>query len=272
MTIKGIDVSDYQRSDYDLTDFDFVIVKATEGTAYVNPKHAVQVKRARDNHRVVGHYHFLHDGDMKAQVDYFLQHAGAQEDEFLALDWENPSVSGAEKDQALKYLKTKAGNRKVLLYCNVDYWKNRDSTSYVADDLWIAGYNGKPGKPDIKGDWLIHQYTSTPVDTNVAAFSSRGEMAKWAGAKATSKPKPRPTAPAFPGTKHFKAGANNAYVTQLGKQLVKKGYGRFYSVGPGPRWGDADHEAVQAFQKAQGWTGSSADGYPGPQTWSRLMK
>jgi hypothetical protein len=273
MTIKGIDVSNYQASDYSLTGFDFVIVKATEGTSYVNPKHAAQVQRARDNNRVVGHYHFVRGGDMKAQADYFLAHAGAQEDEFLALDWENPSVSSAEKDAFLKYLKTKAGNRRVLLYCNVDYWKNRDQSSYAADGLWIAGYNGKPGRPDIRGEWLIHQYTSTPVDTNVAAFADRASMAKWAGAKATSgKPsKPAAEAPAFPGTKYFKAGANNAYVTQLGKQLVKKGYGRFYSVGPGPHWGEADRKAVQAFQKAQHWTGSDADGYPGPTTWKRLF-
>jgi len=92
-------------------------------------------------------------------------------------------------------------------------------------------------------------------------------------AKAPAKPvvPSKPAVPTFPGTKYFKAGAHNAYVTQLGKQLVKKGYGRFYSVGPGPRWGEADRKAVQAFQKAQKWTGADADGYPGPTTWKRLF-
>ncbi|MFF4245219.1 peptidoglycan-binding protein [Streptomyces sp. NPDC001822] len=81
----------------------------------------------------------------------------------------------------------------------------------------------------------------------------------------------KPGVPVFPGKQYFKAGADNAHVTQLGKQLVKKGYGRFYAVGPGPRWGEADRKAVQAFQKAQHWTGSDADGYPGPTTWKRLF-
>ncbi|MER6102407.1 peptidoglycan-binding protein [Streptomyces sp. NPDC001832] len=81
----------------------------------------------------------------------------------------------------------------------------------------------------------------------------------------------KPIVPAFPGTSYFKPGATNAYVTQLGEQLVKKGYGHFYSVGPGPSWSEADRKAVQAFQKAQGWTGSDADGYPGPATWERLF-
>ncbi|MFC9591530.1 peptidoglycan-binding protein [Streptomyces sp. NPDC056944] len=87
------------------------------------------------------------------------------------------------------------------------------------------------------------------------------------------KPKPpAPKTPPFPGAQYFRAGANNAYVTRLGQALVRKGFGRFYSVGPGPRWGEADRKATQAFQRAQGWTGSDADGYPGPSTWSRLMK
>ncbi|MGV9694114.1 peptidoglycan-binding protein [Streptomyces sp. NPDC003444] len=85
-----------------------------------------------------------------------------------------------------------------------------------------------------------------------------------------SKPSPKPTS--FPGAAKFGPGANNAFVTQLGQALVKKGYGRFYAVGPGPRWGEADRQATRAFQLAQGWTGKSADGLPGPQTWTRLMK
>ena len=32
----------------------------------------------------------------------------------------------------------------------------------------------------------------------------------------------------------------------------------------------ADKRAVTWFQKKQGWTGSDADGYPGPETWKRL--
>ncbi|MFF8095676.1 peptidoglycan-binding protein [Streptomyces sp. NPDC016675] len=84
-----------------------------------------------------------------------------------------------------------------------------------------------------------------------------------------SKAAPKP--PAFPGRGYFKPGADNAYVTQLGKQLVAKGYGRHYKQGPGPRWSEADRQAVEAFQRAQGWTGADADGFPGPETWRRLF-
>ncbi|MFD5234174.1 peptidoglycan-binding protein [Streptomyces qaidamensis] len=77
--------------------------------------------------------------------------------------------------------------------------------------------------------------------------------------------------PGYPGRAMFRPGANNTYVTQLGKQLVRKGFGRFYRVGPGPIWSEADRRAVEAFQRIQGWRGGAADGYPGPETWRRLF-
>lgn len=181
MTIKGIDVSNYQSATYSLTGYDFVIVKATEGVSYTNPKHASQVARARDNDRVVGHYHYLTaSSGMTAQMDYFLAQADPKAGELLAVDWEESGVSCAEKDQAIKYLIGKAGGRRVLLYCSQSYWLNRDTTSYAGDGLWIAQYNGDPGHPDIDAAWVMHQYTSDPIDTSVAAFGSRAEMAAWA--------------------------------------------------------------------------------------------
>ncbi|MFJ9460625.1 peptidoglycan-binding protein [Kitasatospora sp. NPDC101447] len=78
-------------------------------------------------------------------------------------------------------------------------------------------------------------------------------------------------ATAFPGPQYFRPGADNAYVRQLGEQLVRKGFGGSYRVGPGTRWSEADRKATQAFQLAQGWRGAEADGYPGKDTWRRLF-
>lgn len=77
--------------------------------------------------------------------------------------------------------------------------------------------------------------------------------------------------PGYPGRALFRPGADNQYVTRLGKQLVKKGFGKHYKNGPGPRWGESDRRAVEAFQRTQGWRGGAADGYPGPETWRRLF-
>ncbi|MGW2812762.1 peptidoglycan-binding protein [Streptomyces sp. NPDC001415] len=77
--------------------------------------------------------------------------------------------------------------------------------------------------------------------------------------------------PAYPGLGHFRPGQDSPYVTQLGRQLVMKGFGMYYTSGPGPYWGEEDRRNVEAFQRAQGWSGADADGYPGPETWRRLF-
>jgi hypothetical protein len=102
------------------------------------------------------------------------------------------------------------------------------------------------------------------------------EVSPGAEGPAGSKGSARPTASShgvsgYPGRGLFRPGAHNAYVTQLGKQLVSKGFGKYYTAGPGPRWGEADRRNVEAFQRAQGWRGGAADGYPGPETWRRLF-
>ncbi|MFE5509321.1 peptidoglycan-binding protein [Streptomyces sp. NPDC056529] len=76
----------------------------------------------------------------------------------------------------------------------------------------------------------------------------------------------------FPGRGYFRKGQSNAYVEKLGKQLVKRGFGKHYLSGPGPRWTEADRRNVEAFQRAQGWRGGAADGHPGPETWRRLFR
>ncbi|MFD8448663.1 peptidoglycan-binding protein [Streptomyces coelicoflavus] len=108
-------------------------------------------------------------------------------------------------------------------------------------------------------------------------YRYKGVAASGAG-KAGAREEPAPAAgPAshgvagYPGRGMFRPGADNVYVTRLGRQLVRKGFGTYYTRGPGPRWGEADRRGVQAFQRAQGWRGGAADGYPGPETWRRLF-
>ena len=84
-----------------------------------------------------------------------------------------------------------------------------------------------------------------------------------------SAPKPTPVYAPFPGSSFFKLGKRHPLITELGRALVKAGY-KGYKVGPGPTFTYADKRAVTWFQKKQGWSGSDADGYPGPETWKRL--
>ncbi|MCQ9706592.1 peptidoglycan-binding protein [Streptomyces sp. BSP1] len=107
-------------------------------------------------------------------------------------------------------------------------------------------------------------YTGADADGVPGETSLRRLLGTLPG-KAKAKP------PAFPGRAAFGPGKRNAHVTRLGERLVAKGHGSAYKVGPGPTWSDADRKATRAFQRAQGWTGADADGYPGPETWRRLF-
>ncbi|WP_367321509.1 peptidoglycan-binding protein [Streptomyces sp. HUAS ZL42] len=93
------------------------------------------------------------------------------------------------------------------------------------------------------------------------------------GGSAPSKPtKPTtPKIPTYPGRKYFRDGATNAHVLQLGKQLVKRGFGDHYRVGPSKTWGEADRLNVRDFQKSKRELRGDADGYPGPLTWRLLF-
>ncbi|WP_203653467.1 peptidoglycan-binding protein, partial [Streptomyces sp. SID339] len=78
--------------------------------------------------------------------------------------------------------------------------------------------------------------------------------------------------PAYPGRDVFRPGRSHPAIERLGRQLVKKGFGRHYARGPGPAWSESDRRNVEAFQRAQGWRGAAADGHPGPETWRRLFR
>lgn len=180
--LKGIDVSSYQ-STFDTDGLSFVIIKATEGRSYVNPRLAAQVKRARDGGCVVGFYHFLWPGNITAQAEYFVSKAPEKSGDLLAVDWEwtgeHTRASNAEKDRFIREVKRLRPSHRTMLYTNRDFWLNHDTTSYAGDALWIADYV-TAGKPRIKAKWRIHQYTSTPLDKNVADFASKAALRDWA--------------------------------------------------------------------------------------------
>ncbi|WP_371669042.1 glycoside hydrolase family 25 protein [Streptomyces sp. NBC_00289] len=182
--LRGIDVSAYQSSSYDTDDISFVFIKATEGRSYVNPRLSAQTKRAREAGLVVGFYHFLWPGNLTAQAEYFVKHAPEKAGDILAVDWETTGegthASNAEKDRFIRKVKELRPDNRVILYANRNFWLNIDTTSYAGDGLWIADYV-TAGEPRIKAKWRFHQYSDSPHDKDVADFTSRAALRKWAG-------------------------------------------------------------------------------------------
>ena len=170
----GIDVSSHQAGiDFGVVPADFVIVKVTEGTWYVNSVWRDQVASALANGKRLGLYHFADDDDVSAQVEHFLGQIGDYAGRVpLWLDWEadavplGPGAARAWLDAVAARTGTTPG-----VYLNGIGVDSGDWTTVAARyPLWYAGgpsYSSygqaysDPVVPDVDywGAPLIHQYT-----------------------------------------------------------------------------------------------------------------
>lgn len=170
----GIDVSSYQAGiDFSVVPADFVIVKVTQGTGYVNPVWRDQVASALANGKRLGLYHFADDDDVSAQLEHFLGQIGDYAGRVpLWLDWEADAVPlGPGAAQAwLAAVAARTGTTPGV-YLNGIGVDSGDWTTVAARyPLWYAGgpsYSSygqaysDPVVPDVDywGAPLIYQYT-----------------------------------------------------------------------------------------------------------------
>jgi len=101
--LDGIDIASYQSKivPSKLTSTDFVIVKFTQGTTYVNPYADRQYGDSKSAGKLLGAYHYAEGKDAKAEAAFFVKTLGSRVGEcILALDWEGVQndVFGTGKD------------------------------------------------------------------------------------------------------------------------------------------------------------------------------
>jgi hypothetical protein len=122
---------------------------------------------------------------------------------------------------------------------------------------------------------VVELVTIVPLNTAVWIHTGVSD-GKWKGDPKVGAKSSSNFSASYPGKKYFTKGAKNKYVYQLGVMLQRSGYGKHYRVGPSNTFTEADRLNVQEFQLAQGWKGTKqgqdADGYPGSETWNRLVK
>lgn len=185
MALHGIDIASYQ-SGMDAGDIagDFVIVKATEGTNYMNPVFSGHAKQTVAAGKKLGVYHFASVGDAKKQADYFLSKvSGYVGKAMLVLDYEASAVS-----QGVSWAKTwldhvyaKTGVRPVIYMGLAD--ENRLDWSPVVkanNGLWVAQYNNynlvKGFNPRSLYGSLKHWKSAT-----IFQYTSSGRLGGWSG-------------------------------------------------------------------------------------------
>lgn len=168
-TRNGIDISAYQSANTPaFVAADFVIVKATEGTGYVNPYMDAQIKAAKKRGQLVGLYHFASaQADSNAEAAFFLKHAGPYLDAgaVAVLDWEPPGLS-TYTGWAEDWLRTvdKATGRTTVVYMNLNASRLGTWTGFgKTHPLWLAFYGDDGGfqgyatsfKPPATPGWTL---------------------------------------------------------------------------------------------------------------------
>lgn len=284
--LKGIDIS-HHNNDNGVIDFkkvkasgvSVVYVKATEGAVYTDPFFHQNVQSAHAADLKVGMYHFVNpDCDTESQAQHFAATVkGLPMDCLPAIDYETPCMLTRDQHTALAKalldrVKVLTG-RDAILYTYTNFIQEHFTVTLKGYKLWIADYRSEtaPGENGVWTDWTGFQYSEKGIVSGI-----NGNVDLDVFTTDILLPAAQPSVPAkqlYPGTQYFGPGKSNDYILMLDKALIAHGYSRYYLLGKfgaSRTWGNGTFKACRAFQEAQGWIGTGANGIPGPLTWTRL--
>lgn len=243
MTMQGIDCASYQAGiDPSVVPCDFVIVKSTQGTTYVNPDFKRLAEATIAAGKALGIYHYASGGNATAEANHMLDVAGGYIGRAIfCLDWERDQnrlfESGKDSawiDEFCGVIENRVG-APCLVYISKSYMGfARGHKLWVAQyaDMNPTGYQDNPWNEGAY-DCRIRQYTSMGnidgwsgyLDLD-KAYMSREEWDAWAAGNGVPASKPQQqTAPANGGIAEVQAwlgcNADGIYGPVTKKHLVK---------------------------------------------------
>ena len=191
MSLNGFDISNYQKGiQLGYLNFDFVIIKATQGINYVSPSFETQIQQAFNLNKLIGVYHYISHTDYKAEATFFLNKIQKYLGRVLiCVDWEadmNASWgNGAYITNFLNFIYNSTGIKPVLYMsksvCRESYWNSYKSIPETYD-TWLAqypnydivtAYNPKPWT-DNKGYGMF----KNPI---IFQYASKGQLPGYSG-------------------------------------------------------------------------------------------
>ena len=181
MTMNGIDISSWQTGiNLEAVPADFVIIKATQGTSYVNPDCDRAYQQAKKAGKLLGVYHYAEGLDPTAEADYFLANTkGYLMEAVLFLDWEsggNAKFGISDKEWCktfLDHIANKTGV-KPILYCSQSVMNRFNGIGDYG--LWIAQYANNEQTGHQEHPWNEGAYTCA-----IRQYSSHGRLSGYGG-------------------------------------------------------------------------------------------
>lgn len=277
MSMHGTDQSYWQPNK--ITEGDFIICKATEGTGYVDPTCDAKYQLNKNAGKLLGVYHYARpdlgttaEDEARFFVDNITGYIKPIYDDdgkligymggecILVLDWE--SANKWDVAWAKRWLNEveRLTGIKPLIYMSSSVTFAYDWSAVVAEDygLWVANYGNNDGTnhgcPAV-GYWGIvamHQYTSNPLDKD-EFFGDANTWKAYAGSKGGSTPAPAPAPAPKPSKKSNEQIADEVIAGKWGNGQDRKN--RLIAAG-------YDYQAVQDIvNKKLGGGGSTGHTY-----------
>ena len=189
MALNGIDVASYQSTidPSKLTTTDFVIVKFTQGTHYLNPYADRQYSGAKAAGKFLGAYHYAEGKDAKAEARYFVNALGRRVGEcILALDWEGnqnakfgtgPEVAGCLAWLNEVYRQTGV---RPLLYMSKSVCRKYNWSPVAGQyPLWCAQYGSNNATDYQNAPWTDENGFGAWKTDTIRQYSSKGRIAGY---------------------------------------------------------------------------------------------
>lgn len=253
MSIRGIDVSDYQPNvNWQAVAGEGVVfgfVKSTEGATLVSQTFARNWAAMKAAGIQRGAYHFFRPASsVQGQIDLFLKTVKLEPGDLpgvLDIETTGGLSAGELCDRAAIWLAAveKATQMRPIIYTYPGFWDNLGTTRFADYPLWIAHYTSaeQPWTPGWKS-WTFWQYTDTGsisgisgnVDLNIFESVREGEISQKVG--------------------------------NIQKLLKIQG---FYQGAIDGKFAASTKASLISFQKSKGL---DADGIAGLKTWAALMR
>lgn len=251
--MNGIDVSKWQPANITaLVDYEFAIIKATEGTSYVSPACDQQYQAALARGKDLGVYHFASGGDANAEAEFFVKNIqGYLGAAILVLDYEASAINRG-REWVRTWLRRVFELTKVhaVLYTSRSVVDSQNLKALCDEEncgLWNAAYphTNPTGyyEPSNERGEIIRQYSSNgrlagyngPLDLNYA-WLSHEQWQKYAIGERNGDT-PAPVIPEIPAKKSNEEIATEVINGQWGNGDDRKN--RLQSAG-------YDYNAIQS--------------------------
>ena len=187
MNLNGIDVASYQAGlNPAKVPCDFVIVKATQGTSYINPDFRRMAEAVLKAGKLLGIYHYAAGGNQIAEADHFLNvirpYIGKAT---LWVDWEgdmNPAFGKCDTAWCkvfLPYIKKKTGVTCGIYMSKISGCRAHDWSGLANYPLWCAQYANNQRTGYQSNPWTDEKGFGAWKKATIYQYSSHGRLSGW---------------------------------------------------------------------------------------------